>query len=316
MDPFTGMAASAPLLANSLEVAMVGSVNAMVVHRGCDEEARDHNHHHNHHHHGHEDEEADGPGQEVLYEEEEEEEEEEEAGRGANDLVVAASDGVGGRRAKRRKKYRGPRSWKEKWQELHPWAFVRSVNGEERMFCTVCEAHGNTSTRNAFRKEGSSNFQPSALSTHANSSAHKNALLMQRAWSDTGKIGLTSKTRGKIPAATEYSVIANHLATMASKLSSVVTRDEFNALRSEWRIMQKRKDARRINCCCALTDPLMPVPTLDGIIPENLPNSLAELVALPTEHVETLLMAYDLPVHGTADAKLRRLKAYLGFRSF
>eukprot|EP01018_Ginkgo_biloba_P018229 Gb_33385 [translate_table: standard] len=88
----------------------------------------------------------------------------------------------------KRKRHRGPRSWKDKWQELYPWASLRKVNGEDRMFCTFCEAHGSTSTRNAFRVEGSCNFQPSALSTHENSSAHKNACLTQRTWAETENI--------------------------------------------------------------------------------------------------------------------------------
>eukprot|EP00249_Psilotum_nudum_P009353 c21873_g1_i2 orf=329-1063(+) len=151
----------------------------------------------------------------------------------------------------KKKKYRGPRSWKGKWQELYPWAFVRIVNGEERMFCTVCEAHGNTSTRNAFRKDGSSNFQPSALSTHAHSSAHKNALLMQKTWPGAGQLTyhscvIANQTepkkmpvagKGKVPAETECSVVASHLANMTSKLGSAVTRVELDALKTEWRIM-------------------------------------------------------------------------------
>lgn len=294
MEHYAGMLANSSLLSNPLDGSCVemGSSNA-TMRRDCDgglDKDSDH---------GNDD---DRHGLELVAHVEEEELYEQDDGEHVEGQIS------------KRKKYRGPRSWKEKWQELHPWAFVRTMNGEERMFCTVCEAHGNTSTRNAFRKEGSSNFQPSALSTHANSSAHKNALLMQKAWAEAGKIGISNKGRGKVPAVSEYSVIANHLATMASRLSNIVTRDELDALKGEWRIMQQRKDARRINCCCAFTDALMPVPNLDGMIPENLPNSLAELVALPTDHVESLLMAYNLPVHGTVDAKLRRLKAYMGFR--
>ncbi|CAK9265715.1 unnamed protein product [Sphagnum jensenii] len=94
--------------------------------------------------------------------------------------------GVGGRRKKKR--FRGPKQWKNEWVETYPWATVRVVRGEERMFCTICEAHGSTATRNAFRKEGSTNYQPSALATHADSSAHKNALQTQRFWIDAEQV--------------------------------------------------------------------------------------------------------------------------------
>eukprot|EP01018_Ginkgo_biloba_P035522 Gb_29652 [translate_table: standard] len=63
--------------------------------------------------------------------------------------------------------------------KMHPWAFIKNMNGEKRMFGTVCEAHEHTTTRNAF-KEGGTNFQQSALATHANSYAQKSALLMQK----------------------------------------------------------------------------------------------------------------------------------------
>eukprot|EP00249_Psilotum_nudum_P012038 c23548_g1_i1 orf=500-1402(-) len=298
MDHFAGMLTGGSLLPASLQDSCVemGSSNA-AMHRDCDSGLdKDGDHLHETDRHGGLDLDLLPQGEgDVLYEHDDDDDDHAEAAQ------------------VRRKKYRGPRSWKDKWQELHPWAFVRTVNGEERMFCTVCEAHGNTSTRNAFKKDGSSNFQPSALSTHANSSAHKNALFMQKAWAEAGKMGIISKGRGKVPVVTEYGAIATHLANITSRLRNVVTRDDLDALKTEWRIMQRCKDARRINSCCALTDPLVPVPTLDGVIPDNLPDSLAELVALPCEHIETLLMAYDLPIHGTLDAKIRRLKAHLGF---
>lgn len=119
-------------------------------------------------------------------ENEEEEEEEEYGGRSVfpGTMTTLAED-----EAKRKKKrIRGPKQWKNEWLETYPWATVRIVGGEERMFCTICEAHGSTATRNAFRKEGSTNYQPSALGTHADSSAHKTALQMQKFWVDAEQV--------------------------------------------------------------------------------------------------------------------------------
>lgn len=221
----------------------------------------------------------------------------------------------------KRKRHRGLRLWKEKWQELYPWASLRNVNGEDRMFCTLCEAHGSTSTRNAFRVEGSCNIQPSALSTHENSWAHKNAYLSHKAWTetndieiDTKKSGMKNGIQGMLPPVSESVAIANQLSCMANMLEALVTQEDFHHLRTDLHLMQRSEDARRINAFCAPTDPFVPVPTLDGSIPDNLPGSLAEMMFLPSDHIEALLMEYKLPIHGTQEAKLRRLKAHLGFR--
>lgn len=221
----------------------------------------------------------------------------------------------------KRKRHRGLRLWKEKWQELYPWASLRNVNGEDRMFCTLCEAHGSTSTRNAFRVEGSCNIQPSALSTHENSWAHKNAYLSHKAWTetndieiDTKKSGMKNGIQGMLPPVSESVAIANQLSCMANMLEALVTQEDFHHLRTDLHLMQRSEDARRINAFCAPTDPFVPVPTLDGSIPDNLPGSLAEMMLLPSDHIEALLMEYKLPIHGTQEAKLRRLKAHLGFR--
>lgn len=248
------------------------------------------------------------PGLERDYDNAEEEEE--------NDDVLYDTS-----KRPKRKRHRGPRLWKEKWQELYPWASLRKVNGEDRMFCTLCEAHGSTSTRNAFRVEGSCNFQPSALSTHENSCAHKNACLSHKGWTETHNIemitknsGLESGTPGMLLPVSDSVAIANQLSCMANMLEAVVTREDFHHLRADLHLMQRSEDARRINAFCAPTDPLVPVPTLDGSIPDNLPGSLAEMMLLPSDHIEALLMEYKLPIHGTQEAKLRRLKAHLGFR--
>lgn len=231
-----------------------------------------------------------------------------------NGLYIDDGDhGVEGSRLKRKRR-RGPRLWREKWQKMHPWAFTRNIDGEERMFCTVCEAHGHTTTRNAFRKEGSTNFQQSALATHANSSAHKTALGIQKTRAEAVKTGTNGKARGTTVPVAEHGAVANHLINIANKLSSLVTREDLESLKAELRLMIRCQDARRINATCAFTDPLMPVPIADGIYPDNMPNSLAELVKIPNDHVESLLMAYGLPTHGHLDAKVRRLKAHLGFQ--
>eukprot|EP01018_Ginkgo_biloba_P015010 Gb_14665 [translate_table: standard] len=151
-------------------------------------------------------------------------------------LYIDDANGVEGSRLKR-KRHRGPRLWRDKWQKMHPWAFIRNMNGEERMFCTVCEAHGHTTTRNAFRKEGSTNFQQSALATHANSSAHKSALLMQKTRVEAGKMGVNAKTRSKALPAPEYGVVASQLNNLANKLSSLVTREDLERLQAELRLM-------------------------------------------------------------------------------
>lgn len=231
-----------------------------------------------------------------------------------NGLYIDDGDhGVEGSRLKSKRR-RGPRLWREKWQKMHPWAFTRNIDGEERMFCTVCEAHGHTTTRNAFRKEGSTNFQQSALATHANSSAHKTALGIQKTRAEAVKTGTNGKARGITVPVAEHGAVANHLINIANKLSSLVTREDLESLKAELRLMIRCQDARRINATCAFTDPLMPVPIADGIYPDNMPNSLAELVKIPNDHVESLLMAYGLPTHGHLDAKVRRLKAHLGFQ--
>lgn len=231
-----------------------------------------------------------------------------------NGLYIDDGDhGVEGSRLKSKRR-RGPRLWREKWQKMHPWAFTRNIDGEERMFCTVCEAHGHTTTRNAFRKEGSTNFQQSALATHANSSAHKTALGIQKTRAEAVKTGTNGKARGTTVPVAEHGAVANHLINIANKLSSLVTREDLESLKAELRLMIRCQDARRINATCAFTDPLMPVPIADGIYPDNMPNSLAELVKIPNDHVESLLMAYGLPTHGHLDAKVRRLKAHLGFQ--
>ncbi|KAH9314906.1 hypothetical protein KI387_023533, partial [Taxus chinensis] len=136
----------------------------------------------------------------------------------------------------KRKRRRGPRLWRDIWQKSHPWAFIRNLNGEERMFCTVCEAHGHTTTRNAFRKEGSTNFQQSALATHANSSAHKSALLTQKSRAEAGKVGVTGKIHGKTSPMPEYGVVTNHLTSIANKLSSFVTREDLESLKADLRL--------------------------------------------------------------------------------
>ncbi|KAJ7530859.1 hypothetical protein O6H91_14G022100 [Diphasiastrum complanatum] len=214
----------------------------------------------------------------------------------------------------KKKRFRGPRLWREKWQELHSWAFVRNVNGEERMFCTVCEAHGHTTTRNAFRKEGSTNFQPSALSTHANSSAHKSALLMQKAWEDASKVGAMSRGRGKGQPGGDNYLITTHLTNLVNMASNMATREDVDSLKDDLRTMMRCQDARRINESCHSTDPLIPVPTLDGSIPENFPATAEDVSRLSSTHVDELLNAYELPVMGRLDSKLRRLKAHLGVR--
>lgn len=234
--------------------------------------------------------------------------------RAENGLYVDDGDhAVQGSRLKRKRR-RGPRLWREKWQKMHPWAFTRNVDGEERMFCTVCEANGHTATRNAFRKQGSTNFQQSALATHANSSAHKTAIGTQKARAEAGKAGTNGKARGKTVPTADHGAVANHLINIANKLSSLVTREDLESLKADLRFMIHCQDARRINASCALTDPLMPVPIADGIYPDNLPNSLAELVKIPNDHVDSLLVSYGLPKLGHLDAKVRRLKAHLGFQ--
>ena len=50
------------------------------------------------------------------------------------------------------------------------------------------------------------------------------------------------------------------------------------------------------------------------VFPDNIPSSLAEMMLLPSDHLEALLMEYKLPIHGRQEAKIRRLKAHLGFR--
>ena len=47
----------------------------------------------------------------------------------------------------------------------------------------------------------------------------------------------------------------------------------------------------------------MPIPTLDSSIPDNIPSSLAEMMLLPSDHLEALLMEYKLPIHGRQEAK-------------
>jgi hypothetical protein len=66
--------------------------------------------------------------------------------------------------------------------QTYAWATVRVVRGKSHRYCTICEAHGSTATRNAFQREGSTNYKLTALATHDDSSVQKNALQTQQFW--------------------------------------------------------------------------------------------------------------------------------------
>ncbi|XP_057870635.1 uncharacterized protein LOC131077208 isoform X2 [Cryptomeria japonica] len=229
MDHFVGVLAGGSLLGNPLDGSSVevGSSSNVVLYRDDEDECIGKDDDHNIHNgdETHMQQQLQEQGQQLMVSHIEE-----------GFYIDDTHNGVEAHQSKRKRR-RGPRLWRDKWQKSYPWAFIRNLNGEERMFCTVCEAHGHTATRNAFRKEGSTNFQQSALATHANSSAHRSALLTQKARAEAGKMGVNGKTRGKASPVPEYGIVSNHLTDIANKLSSLVTREDLESLKAELRLM-------------------------------------------------------------------------------
>ncbi|XP_010924923.1 uncharacterized protein [Elaeis guineensis] len=85
---------------------------------------------------------------------------------------------------KRKKKV--VKKWREEWADTYKWAYVDSVDGMNRIFCSVCREYGRKHRRNPYGNEGSRNMQMSALEEHNNSLLHKEALRLQMASKDKG----------------------------------------------------------------------------------------------------------------------------------
>ncbi|KAG1346403.1 NADP-specific glutamate dehydrogenase [Cocos nucifera] len=86
--------------------------------------------------------------------------------------------------AKRKKKV--VKKWREEWADTYKWAYVDSIDGTSRIFCSVCKEYGRKHRRNPYGNEGSRNMQMSALEEHNNSLLHKEALRLQMASKDKG----------------------------------------------------------------------------------------------------------------------------------
>ncbi|XP_010912018.1 uncharacterized protein [Elaeis guineensis] len=84
--------------------------------------------------------------------------------------------------AKRKKKV--VKKWREEWADTYKWAYVDSIDGTNRIFCSVCREYGRKHRRNPYGNEGSRNMQMSALEEHNNSLLHKEALRLQMASKD------------------------------------------------------------------------------------------------------------------------------------
>ncbi|XP_038987160.1 LOW QUALITY PROTEIN: NADP-specific glutamate dehydrogenase-like [Phoenix dactylifera] len=115
--------------------------------------------------------------------------------------------------AKRKKKV--VKKWREEWADTYKWAYVDSVDGMNRIFCSVCRQYGRKHRRNPYGNEGSRNMQMSALEEHNNSLLHKEAL----------RLKMASKDKGLPAAERPVYVKALMLKSAGSILESILRRD-------------------------------------------------------------------------------------------
>jgi len=138
-------------------------------------------------------------------------------------LTTTEDDGI----RRKKKRFRGPKQWKKEWVQTYPWATVRVVRGKGCRYCPVCEAHGSTATRNAFQTEGSTNYKPTALATHDDSSAQKNALQTQQFWISAEQVAtaaLSSVTKHLAPKKSSIGKESSiHSICVLSRIVNIVT---------------------------------------------------------------------------------------------
>lgn len=107
------------------------------------------------------------------------EEEEQKLFLSAQNLIDDQEDVIKLPQVKKKKKV--VKKWREEWADTHKWAYVATIDGTMRVFCSICKEYGRKHRRNPYGNEGSKNMQMSALEEHNSSLLHKEALRLQMA---------------------------------------------------------------------------------------------------------------------------------------